>query len=125
MLRFSIILTITALHLIGVDVMSARREPPQRMYSSAMEALSACQTWQQQEGQFIANIPGARLAGQPATWMTRIRSCAADLDHPTILGRRYSVVADAHYDAFLSELHHVVVRSFPYPASTEDTGLMP
>ncbi len=118
-------LTITALHLIGVDVVSARRDPPQRMYPSAIEALSACQNWQKQEGQFIATIPGGRLAGQPGTWKTSIRSCMADLDHPTILGRRYSVVADAKYSSFLSELHHKVVRRFPYPASTEDTGSMP
>ena len=122
MFRFSVVLTITALHLIGMDVVSARREPPQRMYPSAMEALSACQSWQRQEGLFTASIPGGRLAGQPATWKTSIRSCAADLDRPMILGGRYSVVADAEYSLFLSELHHKVVRRFPYPEPQDDNG---
>ncbi len=102
-----------------MDVMNARRAP-HRMDPSAIEALSASQIRFQHEVEFMASIPVGRLAGQPGTWKTSIRSCAADLDHPTILGRRYGVVSDAEYSSFFSELHREVVRRFliQHPEST-------
>ena len=122
MFRFSIIFTITVVHLIGMDVVSAKRQPPQRMYASTENAQLACQRWRQGEGTFKVGIPEARLGGGSATVDTFIRSCEADLDQPVVLGYRYSVVADAHYDASLSTRHHKVFRRFPFPAAPAETG---
>ena len=121
MLRFSLVLTLTAIHLTGMDMVSARRTPPQGMYDNVDLAQIACRRWQNREGSFSIHIPGARLQGQSDTIRTSIRGCEADLDHPVILGYRYSVVADAHYDSSLSELHHKVIRRFPFPGKGIDT----
>jgi hypothetical protein len=122
MFRFTIVFTITVVHLIGMDVVSAQRRPPLRMYASTEDAQLACQRWKQDEGTFKVRIPEARLGGEAATVDTFIRGCEADLDQPVVLGYRYSVVADAHYNASLSELHHKVFRRFPFPATVAETG---
>ena len=122
MFRFSIVFTITVVHLIGMDVVSAQRRPPLRMYASTEEAQIACQRWRKGEGTFKVRIPEARLGGGSATVDTFIRGCEADLDQPVVLGYRYSVVADAHYNASLSELHHKVFRRFPFPPTLAKTG---
>ena len=122
MFRFTIVFTITVVHLIGMDVVSAQRRPPLRMYASTEDAQLACQRWKQDEGTFKVRIPEARLGGEAATVDTFIRGCEADLDQPVVLGYRYSVVADAHYNASLSELHHKVFRRFPFPATVTETG---
>ena len=121
MFRFTIIFTVTVVHLIGMDVVSAKRQPPQRMYASTEDAQLACQRWRKREGTFKVRIPEARLGGGSATVDTFIRGCEADLDQPVVLGYRYSVVADAHYDASLSTLHHKVFRRFPFPATLAET----
>ena len=121
MFRFTIIFTVTVVHLIGMDVVSAKRQPPQRMYASTEDAQLACQRWRRREGTFKVRIPEARLGGGSATVDTFIRGCEADLDQPVVLGYRYSVVADAHYDASLSTLHHKVFRRFPFPAPLAET----
>ena len=120
MLRFSVILVLTALNLTGMEMVSARRTPPQRRYGSGDLAQMACRQWQSGEGSFTIDVPGARLLGQSDTIRTLIRGCEADLDHPVVLGYRYNVVADAHYDAPLAGLHHQVIRRFPFPP--EPTG---
>ena len=58
--RFSLVLMITALPLIGIEAMSTRRETPKRMFDSAAEALEACQSWRLAEGQFSALTPSAQ-----------------------------------------------------------------
>ena len=121
MFRFTIVFTITVVHLIGMDVVSAQRQPPLRMYASTEEAQLACQAWRQGEGTFKVRIPEARLGGGSATVDAFIRGCEADLDQPVVLGYRYSVVADARYNASLSELHHKVFRRFPFPATLAET----
>ena len=121
MFRFTIIFTVTVVHLIGMDVVSAKRQPPQRMYASTEDAQLACQRWRRREGTFKVRIPEARLGGGSATVDTFIRGCEDDLDQPVVLGYRYSVVADAHYDASLSTLHHKVFRRFPFPAPPAET----
>ena len=121
MLRFSVVLLTTVVHLIGMDVVSARRDPPQRMYSSDREAQFACRHWRELEGRFSVTVPRARLGGQPGTLNTWIRRCVADLDHSVVYGVRYSVLAGAHYDTSLSALHQKVMERFPYPAETSET----
>lgn len=121
MFRFSILFSITVLHLIGMDVVSAQRQPPLRMYTNSEDAQMACQSWRLGEGTFKVSIPDARLGGGSETVDAFIRGCEADLDHPVVLGYRYSVVADAHYNASLSKLHHKVFRRFPFPGSDTDT----
>ena len=115
------VLTITALHLVGMDVVSARREAPQRMYGSGRDAEMACLHWRQQGGQFTSLLLSSKLEEQPLQLRTSIRSCVADLDHPVILGRRYNVVRDAHYDVALKELNHTIVRRFPFPSPAVET----
>ena len=104
-----------------MDVVSASRDAPQRMYSSDRDAQFACQRWREEEGQFRVTIPGARLGGQPGTLNTLIRRCEADLDHPVVYGVRYSVLAGAHYDTSLSDLHQKVIERFPYPVEIAET----
>jgi hypothetical protein len=65
----------------------------------AVEALTACQAWRQQEGVFTALTPAMhRIASQPRRIQTGLRSCEADLEQALIIGRRYSVLAESHYD---------------------------
>ena len=115
MLRFGFVLLITALPLLGMEAMSTRRETPKQVFNSAKEALDACQSWRHREGQFSALIPAADpISTQARPVQTDIRSCEADLDHALILGRRYSVVADIHYNKTLRSLHRPIHRTFPY-----------
>ena len=115
-IRFSLILLITALPLIGMEAMSTRKhQTPKRVFDVSKEALQACQHWRHQEGQFSALIPAALpVSTQARTVQTDMRSCEADLDQALILGRRYSVVATAHYNKTLHTLHRPIHRTFPY-----------
>ena len=115
MLRFGFVLLITALPLLGMEAMSTRRETTKQVFDSATEALEACQSWRHREGQFSALIPAAEPVSDQARLVhTDIRSCEADLDRALILGRRYSVVADIHYNKTLRSLHRPINRTFPY-----------
>ena len=53
---------------------------------------------------------------------TDIRSCEADLYHPLVLGRRYSVVPGVHYNETLRSLHRQIHRTFPYLLPDGTTG---
>ena len=115
MLRFGFVLLITALPLLGMEAMSTRRETTKQVFDSATEALEACQSWRHREGQFSALIPAAEpVSDQAREVHTDIRSCEADLDRALILGRRYSVVADIHYNKTLRSLNRPIHRTFPY-----------
>ena len=115
MLRFGFVLLLTALPLLGMEAMSTRRETTKQVFDSATEALEACQNWRHREGQFSALIPAAKpVSDQARPVRTDIRSCEADLDRALILGRRYSVVADIHYNKTLRSLHRPINRTFPY-----------
>ncbi len=115
MLRFGFVLLLTALPLLGMEAMSTRRETTKQVFDSATEALEACQNWRHRGGQFSALIPAAKpVSDQARPVRTDIRSCEADLDRALILGRRYSVVADIHYNKTLRSLHRPIHRTFPY-----------
>ena len=115
MLRFGFVLLLTALPLLGMEAMSTRRETTKQVFDSATEALEACQNWRHREGQFSALIPAAKpVSDQARPVRTDIRSCEADLDRALMLGRRYSVVADIHYNKTLRSLHRPIHRTFPY-----------
>ena len=115
MLRFGFVLLLTALPLLGMEAMSTRRETTKQVFNSATEALEACQNWRHREGQFSALIPAAKpVSDQARPVHTDIRSCEADLDRALILGRRYSVVANVHYNKTLRSLHRPINRTFPY-----------
>ena len=115
MLRFGFVLLLTALPLLGMEAMSTRRETTKQVFDSATEALEACQNWRHREGQFSALIPAAEpVSDQAREVHTDIRSCEADLDRALILGRRYSVVANIHYNKTLRSLHRPINRTFPY-----------
>ena len=115
MLRFGFVLFLTALPLLGMEAMSTRRETPKQVFDSAAEALQACQSWRHREGQFSALTPAAQpVSTQARPVQTDIRSCEADLDRALILGRRYSVVAEVHYNKTLRSLHRPIHRTFPY-----------
>ena len=115
MLRFGFVLLLTALPLLGMEAMSTRRETTKQVFDSATEALEACQNWRHRGGQFSALIPAAKpVSDQARPVRTDIRSCEADLDRALILGRRYSVVADIHYNNTLRSLHRPIHRTFPY-----------
>ena len=51
-----------------------------------------------------------------------LRSYEADLDHPVILGRRFSVVAGAHYNRPVTSLHRTIAQRFPYLVDPQHTG---
>ena len=115
MLRFGFVLLFTAVPLLGMEAMSTRRETTKQVFDSASEALDACQSWRLREGQFSALIPAAEpVSVQARPVQTNIRSCEADLDRALVLGRRYSVVADVHYNKTLRSLHRPIHRTFPY-----------
>jgi hypothetical protein len=112
------ILIISTFPLIGIEAMSTHRETPQRIYDTAVQALAACQAWRQQEGVFTALTPPMhRIASHPRRLQTGLRSCEADLEKALILGRRYSVVAESHYDKPLHQLHRPISQTFPYFSS--------
>ena len=122
MLRFGFVLLLTALPLLGMEAMSTRRETTKQVFDSATEALEACQRWRHREGQFSALIPAAEpVSDQARPVRTDIRSCEADLDRALILGRRYSVVANVHYNKTLRSLHRPINRTFPYLLSDGKT----
>ena len=54
------------------------------------------------------------MSTQARPVLVGIRSCEADLDHALVLGRRYRVVADLHYNKTLRSLHRPIYRTFPY-----------
>ena len=123
MLRFGFVLLITALPLRGMEAMSTRRETTKHVSDSAAEALDACQSWRHREGQFAALIPAAEpVSTQARPVKTDIRSWEADLDRALILGRRYSVVAEVHYNKTLRSLHRPIHRTFPYLLPDGTTG---
>lgn len=110
MLRFCIVLTITAMPLIGMDVVSARRDEPQRMYGSLLEAMHACRAWAAMEGTFSAASSGRddhRL--QPA-----IRSCTLDLDDPVIVAERYEVEENSVHSALPGALERSLKTTFRF-----------
>ena len=115
MLRLSLILSVMALPLIGIEVISARQQEPLKVFQSAKEAVLACRIWQEAEGTFTA------ISGDE-TVQSALRSCEADLDHPVILGRRFSVVADAHYNRPFTNLHRTIAQRFPYLVDPQHTG---
>ena len=123
MLRFGFVPLITALPLLGMEVMSTRKETTKQVFNSAAEALNACQSWRLREGQFSALIPAAApVSTQARPVQTDIRSCEADLDHALVLGRRYSVVAGLRYNKTLRSLYHPIQRTFPYLLPDSKTG---
>ena len=118
------VLVLSTLPLIGIEAMSTRQPTPQSSYDSAVEALTACQDWRQQEGVFTALIPAMhRIASKPSRIQTGLRSCEADLEQALSIGRGYSVVAESHADKPLHQLNRPISQTFPYvsPASTRST----
>ena len=118
------VLVLSTLPLIGIEAMSTRQQTPQSSYAGAVEALTACQAWRQQEGVFTALTPPMhRIASQPRRIQTGLRSCEADLEQALIIGRRYSVQAESHADKPLHQLHRPISHLFTYvsPASTRPT----
>ena len=118
------VLVLSTLPLIGIEAMSTHQQTPQRMYDSAIEAVTACQAWRQQEGVFTALTPPIhRIASRPRRIQAGLRSCEADLEQALILGRRYSVLAESHYDKPLHQLHRPISQTFPYisPAAKSPT----
>ena len=89
MLRLGLVLTVVALPLVGIEVISARQQEPVKVFQSAEDAVLACRIWQEAERTFTA-------IGGDGQIQSALRSYEADLDHPVILGRRFSVVAGAH-----------------------------
>ena len=120
------VLVLSTLPLIGIEAMSTRQQTPQRMYDSAVEALTACQAWRQQEGVFTALTPPMpRIASHPRRIQTGLRSCEADLEHALIIGRRYSVLAESHYDKPLQQLNRPISQIFPYPSPAAKSPTTP
>ena len=116
MVRLGLVLSITSLPLIGVEMLSARPQEPLTLASSAENAVLACRLWQAREGTFTARMPTGKV-------QVGIRRCEADLDYPVILGRRFSVLAGAHYDRPLNRLHQPVAQRFPFlPDSSQTDG---
>lgn len=110
MLRFCIVLTITAMPLIGMDVVSARRDQPQRMYGSLLEAMHACRAWAAMEGTFsTASSGGGDHRLHPA-----IRSCTMDLDDPVIVAERYEVEENSVQAALPGALKRSLKTTFRF-----------
>lgn len=115
MLRLGLVVSVVALPLIGMEVINARQQEPLKVFQSAEDAVLACRIWQEAEGTFSFTSGGQRV-------QSALRSCEADLDHPVILGRRFSVVADAHYNRPLDSLHRSIAQRFPYLNDPQHTG---
>ena len=115
MLRHGLVLTVVALPLIGIEVISARQQEPVKVFQSAEDAVLACRIWQEAEGTFTAISGDGQI-------QSALRSCEADLDHPVILGRRFSVVAGAHYNRPVTSLHRTIAQRFPYLTDPQHTG---
>ena len=107
MLRLGLVLSIVTLPLIGMEVINARQQEPLNVFQSAEDAVLACRIWQEGEGTFTAR-------SSDATVQSSLRSCEADLDHPVILGRRFSVVAGVPYNQPIGSLHRSIAQRFPY-----------
>ena len=119
------VLVLSTLSLIGIEAMSTRQPTPQSSYDSAVEALTACQAWRQQEGVFTALIPAMhRIASKPRRIQTGLRSCEADLEKALIIGRRYSVQAESHSDKPLHQLHRPISHIFPYLSPTSASPML-
>ena len=118
MLRFCIVLTITAMPLIGMDVVSARRDEPQRMYGSMLEAMHACRSWAAMEGTFsTASSGGGDQRLHPA-----IRSCTLDLDDPVIVAERYDVEENSVHSALPGALHRSLKTTFRFLPERSETS---
>jgi hypothetical protein len=118
MLRFCIVLTITAMPLIGMDVVSARRDEPQRMYGSLLEAMHACRAWAAMEGTFsTASSGGGDHRLRPA-----IRSCTLDLEDPVILAERYEVEENSVHAALPGALERSLQTTFPFLPERSETS---
>ena len=76
--------------------------------------MLACRIWQEAEGTFTAISGDGRV-------QSALSSREADLDHPVILGRRFSVVAGAHYIRPFTSLHRTIAQRFPYLADPQHT----
>ena len=79
MLRLGLVLTVVALPLISIEVISAQQQEPLNEFQSAEDAVLACRIWQEAEGTFTAISGEGRV-------QSALPSCEADLDHPVILG---------------------------------------
>tara|TARA_B100000927_G_scaffold279381_1_gene262928 strand:+ start:462 stop:815 length:354 start_codon:yes stop_codon:yes gene_type:complete len=115
MLRLGLVLSVVTLPLVGMEVINARQQEPLHVFQSAEDAVLACRIWQEAEGTFTAGSSGEIV-------QSALRSCEADLDHPVILGRRFSVVAGAQYNRPISSLHRSIAQRFPYLVRNEQTG---
>lgn len=115
MVRLGMILSVMAFPLIGIEVINARQQEPLTVFASPEDAVLACRIWQEAEGTF-----SYRSGDQ--TVQSALRSCEADLDHPVILGRRFSVVAEAHYNRPLGSLHRTIAQRFPYRVDPQHSG---
>ena len=107
MLRLSLVLSVMTLPLIGMEVINARQQQPLNVFQSAEDAVLACRIWQEAEGTFTAR-------SSHATVQSSLRSCEADLDHPVILGRRFSVGDGVQYNRPIGSLHRSIAQRFPY-----------
>lgn len=116
MLRLGLVLSVVTLPLIGMEVINARQQEPLNVFQSAEDAVLACRIWQEAEGTFTA-----RSANEIV--QSALRSCEADLDHPVILGRRFSVVAGAEYNRPIRSLHRPIAQRFPYLVHRQHTDI--
>jgi len=98
-----------------MEVINARQQEPLNVFQSAKDAVLACRIWQEAEGTFATSNSGEIV-------QSALRSCETDLDHPVILGRRFSVVADALYNRPISNLDRSIAQRFPYLVQNEKTG---
>ena len=116
MLRLGLVLSVVTPLLIGMEVINARQQEPLNVFQSAEDAVLACRIWQEAEGTFTARSSNEIL-------QAALRSCEADLDHPVILGRRFSVVAGAQYNRPIRSLHRPIAQRFPYLVHRQHTDI--
>ena len=116
MLRLGLVLSIMTLPLIGMEVINARQQEPLNVFQSADDAVLACRIWQEAEGTFTARSSNAIV-------QSSLRSCEADLDHPVILGRRFSVVDGVQYKRPIGSLHRSIAQRFPYLVHRQHTEI--
>lgn len=114
MVRIGLVLSIATLPLIGMEMLNARPHEPLTLFQSPEDAVLACRLWQEREGTFTAQTPtGIAQLG--------LRRCTAHLDYPVILGKRFSVVAGAHYNRPVNSLHQPVAQRFPFLSNSTQT----
>ena len=116
MLRLGLVLSIVTLPLIGMEVINARQQEPLNVFQSAEDAVLACRIWQEAEGTFTALSSNEIL-------QAALRSCEADLDHPVILGRRFSVLAGTQDKRPIGSLHRSIAQRFPYLVHRQHTEI--